>query len=76
MTADGLRYGAATEIRVQASFSNASTTSGGSSGATIGSGNSAAITTYQPGNYLYVRRAFVYIGGNWGAVHFGPTTGR
>ncbi len=76
MTANGLRYGAAAEIRVQTSFSNASTTSGGASGATIGSGNSAAITTYVPGSYLYVRRAFLYIGGdNWGAMHFGQDDG-
>lgn len=48
---------------------------GGSSGATIGSGNSAGPTTFVPGTHLYVRRAFVYLGGNWGALHFGQDDG-
>jgi hypothetical protein len=79
MTNTGLRYGAAVEIRVQTSLANASTTSGGASGATIGSGNTAVAAggafTYVPGNYLYVRRAFAYLGGNWGAIHFGSDDG-
>lgn len=63
LTTGGLRYGAAAEIRVNTGTSSPSTTSGGASGAT------AAQT-------LYVRRAFVYLGGEkWGAVHFGQDDG-
>ncbi len=79
MTSSGLRYGAAAEIRVTDSFSNASTTSGGSSAATIGVSNTAVPAggafTYVPGKQLYVRRAFVYLGGEWGAIHFGQDDG-
>jgi hypothetical protein len=80
MTSGGLRYGAATEIRVQGSFSNASTTSGGSSAATIGTSQTQVTAAslpfnYQPGNYLYIRRAFAYLGGDWGAIHFGSDDG-
>lgn len=62
MTASGLRYGAAAEIRVDTSTTSASTTSGGASSAST-NGN------------LYVRRAFVYLGGNWGAIHMGQDDG-
>jgi hypothetical protein len=82
MTAGGLRYGAAVELREEVSASNASTTSGGSSLATYGttatSVSSVSTTSpynYQPGKYMYVRRAFAYIGGDWGAIHFGQDDG-
>ncbi|HEY5301926.1 MAG TPA: porin [Acetobacteraceae bacterium] len=69
LTTSGLRYGASVEIRVSTSTAKASTTSGGASGATSGSSTA-------PGQTLYVRRAFAYIGGdNWGAVHFGQDDG-
>lgn len=63
MTTGGLRYGGAVEIRVNTGLNTgASTESGGSSGATAS-------------QTLYIRRAFVYIGGNWGAVHLGQDDG-
>ncbi|MEO8715890.1 MAG: porin [Acetobacteraceae bacterium] len=63
MTTSGLRYGAAAEIRVNTSpTTGASVTSGGASGASTAAN-------------LYIRRAFVYLGGNWGAIHFGQDDG-
>ncbi|HJS86359.1 MAG TPA: porin [Acetobacteraceae bacterium] len=79
MTSFGLRYGASVEIRTSPSYSNASTTSGGASGATYGSANTLVAPgtsfTYVPGTQLIVRRAFAYIGGDWGAFHFGQDDG-
>ncbi|MBV8703932.1 MAG: hypothetical protein JO118_09505, partial [Acetobacteraceae bacterium] len=83
MTSGGLRYGAAAEIRIGQSYSNASTTSGGASGATYGSPTTTIVTgsgaassfTYVPGTQLIMRRAFLYLGGNWGAMHFGQDDG-
>jgi hypothetical protein len=62
MASNGLRYGAGTEIRVNGTSSTASATSGGSSAAS-------------QGNTLFVRRAFAYVGGDWGALHFGQDDG-
>jgi hypothetical protein len=84
MTSGGLRYGAAAEIRIGQSYSSASTTSGGSSAATYGSPTTTTVTasglatssfTYVPGTQLTVRRAFLYLGGGWGAIHFGQDDG-
>lgn len=62
MTTFGLRYGAAAEIRFNPSVTHASPTSGGASGATAD-------------RTAYIRRAFAYIGGDWGAIHFGQEDG-
>jgi hypothetical protein len=63
MTTSGLRYGAAVEIRVNTSVTTSASTNSG--GASAGSN----------GSTLYIRRDFAYLGGTWGAIHFGSDDG-
>jgi hypothetical protein len=80
MTSGGLRYGASVEIRQQPYAYNAfaSTQSSGASAGTYGQPSTqftALPINYGTGTYLYVRRAFIYLGGNWGALHLGQDDG-
>ncbi len=57
MAANGLRYGAGVEIREQISYSNASATSGGASGATYGTGTTVTATSATPPRSSTARRS-------------------
>jgi hypothetical protein len=80
MTSGGLRYGASVEIRQQPYAYNAfaSTLSSGASAGTYGQPSTVIGATpfnYGSGTYLFVRRAFIYLGGEWGALHLGMDDG-
>ncbi|MBW4092930.1 MAG: porin, partial [Proteobacteria bacterium] len=72
MAANGLRYGAAVEIR-QNFFGNPINLSNGSPGVQTGS---AGGTTQSTNQTLFVRREFVYLGAdNFGVIRIGETDG-
>jgi hypothetical protein len=70
VAANGLRYGAAVELRENFYAGTTGTTNGGSTGATTGPGGNISSET------IYVRRAFTYVANDEvGLIRFGQTDG-